>query len=90
MAGKSDIGEQLAATERGDDTGCVDHDLRGWIAREIGLCLVEEGQPQAARPWFERAIASTERGNTLGRVDHEYIETIRADLAALGPTAAPD
>jgi tetratricopeptide (TPR) repeat protein len=37
----------------------------------IGRALIEVGQFDAARPWFERAVDAKKKGDGHGRVDHE-------------------
>jgi tetratricopeptide (TPR) repeat protein len=36
----------------------------------VGQALLEIGQFEAARPWYERAVAEKEQGDVHGRIDH--------------------
>jgi tetratricopeptide (TPR) repeat protein len=63
----------VAAKERGDVDGRVDHDSLGRSLHQVGSCLSSLGDFTAARPWFERAVAEAERGDIQGRVNHDSL-----------------
>jgi hypothetical protein len=63
----------VAAAEKGDVHGRVDHASLGRSLHQVGYCLSSTGGFDAARPWFERAVAAAEKGDVHGRVDHESL-----------------
>jgi tetratricopeptide (TPR) repeat protein len=63
----------VAAAEKGDVHGRVDHASLGISVHQVGVCLSRLGQYAEARPWFERAVAAKEEGDVHGRVDHESL-----------------
>jgi tetratricopeptide (TPR) repeat protein/predicted phosphodiesterase len=60
----------VAAAEKGDVHGRVDHASLGKSLHLVGDCLSRTGKFDEARPWFERAVAAKEKGDVHGRVDH--------------------
>jgi tetratricopeptide (TPR) repeat protein/predicted phosphodiesterase len=60
----------LAAIEKGDVHGRVDHASLGSSLHQVGDCLSRTGQYAEARPWFERAVAAKEKEDVHGRIDH--------------------
>jgi hypothetical protein len=69
----------VAAKQKGDVHGRIDHESLGSGLHQVGLCLSSIGEFAAARPWYERAVAEAEKGDVHGRVDHESVAlTIRA------------
>jgi tetratricopeptide (TPR) repeat protein len=69
----------VAAKQKGDVHGRVDHASLGSSLHQVGLCLSSTGEFAAARPWYERAVAAKQKGDVHGRVDHKSLAvTIRA------------
>ncbi len=63
----------VAAKEKGDVHGRVDHASLGMSVHLVGDCYSSLGQFAAARRFFERAVAEAEKGDVHGRVDHESL-----------------
>src|SRR5258706_7366233 len=63
----------VAAKEKGDVHGRVDHESLGLSLHQVGICLSSTGQFADARPWFERAVTAAEKGDVHGRVDHQSL-----------------
>jgi tetratricopeptide (TPR) repeat protein len=81
----------VAAAEKGDVHGRVDHASLGISVHQVGVCLSRLGQYAEARPWFERAAAESEKGDVRGRVDHaslgSSVHLVGYCLASLGQYA---
>ena len=60
----------VAAAEKGDVHGRIDHASLGVSLHLVGYCLSSTGQFADARPWSELAVAAKEKGDVHGRVDH--------------------
>ncbi len=60
----------VAAKEKGDAHGRVDHQSLGLSLHQVGYCLTSTGHFVDARPWCERAVAAQEKGDAHGRADH--------------------
>ena len=74
----------VAAKEKGDVQGRVDHDSLGRSLHQVGDCLASTGEFAAARPWFERAVTEAEKGDVHGRVDHKSLaQTLRTGARCL-------
>ena len=64
----------VAAKEKGDIHGRIDHESLGRTLQQIGRCVSStSSQLETALTWFEQAVVSKEKGNVFGRVDHDSI-----------------
>jgi tetratricopeptide (TPR) repeat protein len=63
----------VAAKEKGDADGQVDHASLGTSLHSVGYCLLETGKFHEAQCWYERAFAAKEQGDVKGRVDHDRL-----------------
>jgi tetratricopeptide (TPR) repeat protein len=61
----------VAAAEKGDVDGRVDHESLGRSLHQVGYCFASTGRYDKARGWSERAVAAKEKGDVDGRVDPE-------------------
>ena len=71
----------VAAKEKGEADGGVDHDSLGRSLHVVGYCLSRVGDYAGARPWFERAVAEKEKVEERDRVDHESLGRTLYQLA---------
>ncbi len=60
----------VAAAEKGDVHGRIDHESLGTSLHQVGYCLSSLGRFEEARGWFGRAVAEEEKGDVHGRIDH--------------------
>lgn len=63
----------VAAKEKGDANGRVDHESLGRSLHNAGYCLSETGKYAEALQWFERAIAAKAEVDIEGRTNHDSL-----------------
>jgi len=63
----------VAAKEKGDADGRVDHQSLGSSMHNVGYCLEQTGDFDEARFWYERAVAAKEKGDPQGCVNHDSL-----------------
>jgi tetratricopeptide (TPR) repeat protein len=63
----------VAAKEKGDTEGRVDHNSLSSSLHLVGWCLLEAGKYGEARSWYERALTEAEKDEKQGSVDHSRI-----------------
>jgi tetratricopeptide (TPR) repeat protein/UDP-2,3-diacylglucosamine pyrophosphatase LpxH len=63
----------VAAKEKGDAQGTVDHESLANSLHHVGFCLSQTGKYAEAQPWFERAVAEREKDDVYGSTDHDLL-----------------
>lgn len=54
--------QSVRIAERGDGEGPIDYMVLATNEDHIGICLLNQGRPKDALPWFDRAVNSWDKG----------------------------